>query len=470
MRKNSIQFKITLWYTLALIAIVCLAMFSIRISTQVILRNAVRDYLYGVVEENSDDFYYLTAEEAEQATFEDSDVVIAYEGGSLVIDDDFMKMVSDVYSAIYTESGELIYGENPLSKGTQAIPFTTSKLWSMEYNEERYDLYDRKLSVPGLEEGIWLRGMVSQQRNVTQLNNIVRLTLYVLPFFILIAALIGALLAGRMLAPLRQLEETAQQIADGGDLKQRIEIGKGTDEVHTLANVFNEMVQRLDRTFEAEKQFTSDASHELRTPMSVIQAQSEYILEKDRTKKEYQEAFEVVARQSARMNNLINDMLDYTRMDQGNERYPLEQLDLSVVVGELCEELALVKEKNITLTCQAESNCIINGNRYLLERLLQNLISNAYRYGKQDGYIRVNLATAGGAYRLSVSDNGIGIPAEEKEKIFQRFYRADTSRSENGTGLGLSIVKKIAELHEANIDIESTVGEGSTFFIDFPKK
>ena len=241
------------------------------------------------------------------------------------------------------------------------------------------------------------------------------------------------------------------------------------DEVGKLATVFNRMLDRLQHSFDSERQFTSDASHELRTPTSVILAQTDYILEKDRPAEEYKEALEVVQKQGRKMNTLIADMLDYTRMDQGAERYPFETVDLSALTAETADQMALLGTRGIQLTSDVDDGVMVNGNALLLSRLLQNLISNAYRYGKDDGHIAVSLKQGPGDVQLAVSDDGIGIPTAEQIRIFDRFYRADSSRSTEGTGLGLSMVKRIAELHGATLELESEEGVGSTFRVFFKK-
>ena len=183
------------------------------------------------------------------------------------------------------------------------------------------------------------------------------------------------------------------------------------------------------------------------------------------------QAIRTIRRQGARMNGLINDMLDYTRMEQRSEQYEMTQLDLSGLTAETAESLALLQINGITLEMEIEPGITINGNRFLLLRLLQNLISNAYRYGKKDGVIEVRLARDHvqntDVAVLSVKDDGIGIAEEEQSRIFDRFYRSDASRSVQGTGLGLSMVQKIADLHGAEITLESAPGEGSCFSVRF---
>ena len=240
-------------------------------------------------------------------------------------------------------------------------------------------------------------------------------------------------------------------------------MGEGQDELHQLAAGFNGMFERLDQAFEMEKQFTSDASHELRTPVAVILAQCELMMGEEKSPKEYQHALNVIERQSRKMSKLIQDLLMYTRLELKTDKYKKEQVSLSEIAESVCEDMALIRRKGITLTRQVQEGITCSGNQMLLTRLLVNLISNAYRYGKENGHILVKLEKNTGEIRLSVEDDGIGIAPEEQERIFRRFYQTDSSRTGEGTGLGLSMVRQIAEFHGGTVQVESVPGKGSIF-------
>ncbi|MBQ2119266.1 MAG: HAMP domain-containing histidine kinase [Clostridia bacterium] len=463
MKNRSIRFKLTLWFSAALIVVVGITLLAVLTASRAVLRGTIRDYLVGTVEENVDKIRFVTGKGDTAANS-----YIPYGEGYLQIDLDFMQVVNEVHTALYTASGVMLYGENPLSRQTGDLAFTESHIRYMKIKGVRYDLYDRKLDIP-LPDGrpLWIRGVVPETKSAAQLGEITRLLLILLPILILLSVVSGYFLADRLLSPIRRIEKTAEEISAGDDLKKRIDGGGTRDEIGHLADVFNRMFDRLERSFEAEQRFTSDASHELRTPTAVILAQSEYTLEKERTPEEYVEALQVVQKQGKRMDALISDMLDYTRLEQSPERYVFETVDLSRLVSETAEQMTMVGTNGISLRTQVEEGVSVPGNPMLLSRLLQNLIGNAYRYGRENGHTTVSLFSDGGRTVLSVADDGIGIPREEQEKIFDRFYRGDASRSVRGTGLGLSMVKKIAELHGAGVEVESSPGEGSTFRIIF---
>ena len=466
----------TFWYAVALIGVAAFLFMAVYWAGSAVLRKTVRDYLISTVETNVDQIQYAASGQAEregaEANSMSGEILLEYGSGRLRIDDDFMNVVNDVQTALYTSDGTMIYGENPVAKETEAVPFTVSRTWNVRIGKIRYDGYDRKLNLRTPDGSpLWIRGIVAETENVQQMREISGLMLLVLPVLVLLALIAGYFLTGKMLAPIREIEQTAGRISEGSDLGERIDLGPGTDELHRLADVFNSMFDRLSEAFAAEQRFTSDASHELRTPLSVILVQCEVILEEEHTSEEYMQAIRTIRRQGARMNGLINDMLDYTRMEQRSEQYEMTQLDLSGLTAETAESLALLQINGITLEMEIEPGIMINGNRFLLLRLLQNLISNAYRYGKKDGVIEVRLARDHvqntDVAVLSVKDDGIGIAEEEQSRIFDRFYRSDASRSVQGTGLGLSMVQKIADLHGAEITVESAPGEGSCFSVRF---
>lgn len=468
MKKRSIRFKIMTWFSLVLIMLVGLTFFVVRLASEIVLRTTIRDYLIGAVEENVNKIQFT-----EEKLFRAGSIYIPYQSGFLEVDEDFLDVINDVHTALYTAEGTMLYGENPLARQAEVSSFSESRTWREKIDGVSYGFYDRKLNLPlPGDESLWIRGIASETRGADQLQEVSRISGLLLPVLLAFSVAFGYLLTGRLLRPIRRMEKTAEQISQGTDLKQRLDVGTSQDEIGRLAAVFNRMFARLERSFEAERQFTSDASHELRTPTSVILAECEYMLEKPRSTDEYEEALRVVQKQGQRMTDLIEDLLDYTRLEQRPEQYALERLDLSSLTVEMAESLTIPDRNGITLQTEIAPGVEIRGSRMLLSRLLENLISNAYRYGRENGHILVRLQAEPGDGSsgpvLSVCDDGMGIAAEEQEKIFDRFYRGDHSRSIPGTGLGLSMVKKIAERHGAEVRVESSPGQGSTFQILFP--
>ena len=462
MKHLSIRLKITLWFTAALILVVALSYFAVLSVSNRILHKTIQDTLIETVENNVDEVeFYSFADPANK-----TDYYLLFGDGYLEIDDDFLDEVNDVYTSLYRSDRLFLYGENPISQNTSDLVFRDAAVQELKIGRTLYYVYDRRLSGEELDE-LWLRGIVSEEQGDVQMAAIVRASLVLLPVLVILSSTGGYLLAQKSLRPIQQITETASHISKGGDLKKRIDLGSGSDELHALADNFNEMFERLDAAFETERRFTSDASHELRTPMSAILAQCELTLEQPRSMEEYEDALNVIYRQGRRMSKLINDMLDFTRLELKADSYPKNNVNLSELFSSICEDMSYIRERGITLTAQLEPDVFAVGNRDLLSRLLVNLISNAYRYGRDNGHILVTLAQDNGQIALSVADDGIGIAPEEQDKIFRRFYQADPSRCGNGTGLGLSMAAEIAQFHGGSIRVESEPQKGSRFIFIF---
>jgi len=468
LKNLSIRLKITLWFAVALFVIVAITYVVILTVSNQVIQKTIRDTLLHTVEDNVDEVEFYT--DISQVDIANSvDHFIMYNSGYLEVDDDFLDEVNDVYTALYLSDGTLMYGENPLAVALADLEFSDSEIRERTVNGELYYILDRHLTQKGLED-LWLRGVVSEHQGEVQMHEISTLSLIILPIILIAAVLGGYFIAKRMLMPIKQITNASENISRGGDLKKRIELDSGKDELHQLADSFNNMIARLDESFEAERQFTSDVSHELRTPMSVIMAQCEYTLDEERTPQEYERALRLIRRQGRKMTKLINDMLDFVRLERRGTNYQIEKLNLSALVNSVCEDMSLIRERGISLEHEVEDEIWVDGNPALLSRLLSNLISNAYRYGKDDGHIKVRLKKSQDEVTLSVSDDGIGISREDKEKIFRRFYQADSSRTGSGTGLGLSMVKEIASFHGGSMSVESEPGKGSEFTFHLPVK
>lgn len=468
MKKLPLRLKITLWFSLMLIFLVTLSyVLVISVSNSVLLKN-LRNDLIMTVEDNYDEVEYFD-ELDEILDDNDSDHYIVYKHGYVEIDDDFIGFANGIYSFIYDENGKRVYGTDPTDGKTDSEKFTDKGLRTVRVDGEKYYIYDRRLTNKGVEN-MWIRGLVSHEKADAPISDVARRSMIALVVLVVLGIAGGYIIAMKSLKPIKDIEEVARDISQSGDLKKRIKLGKGNDELHNLADTFDSMFDRLESSFESEKQFTNDVSHELRTPMAVIMAQCDYALGEEMTAEEYRESLEVIQRQGGKMSKMITQMLEFSRIERRSEKYPVEELDFSDLVENLCADLALLKHKGITLECTARQGITVNGNHMLLTRLVSNLVSNAYRYGIENGKTVVTLTSDGENALLSVKDNGIGIAPDEQEKIFHRFYQADPSHSGGGTGLGLSMVKEIAAFHGGTVSVESEPGKGSEFIVRLPMK
>ncbi len=316
---------------------------------------------------------------------------------------------------------------------------------------------------------IWVRGVVKASGLGGVWGTLVRLAAIILPVFLIISALIGKVITNKALEPARRLSDAVSEIHSGNDLSKRIDVSDGDPTIKAVSEGFNEMMRRLEVSFESERHFTSDASHELRTPTAVILAECEYQLSRTELDEEDREGFETIHKQTVSMKQLIAQLLEMTKMQQNSLQLQKEKEDLSVLVSSLCDDCEVLNKKGITLHRDIDSNAIIEMDVLLISRLVTNLLSNAYNYGREKGNIFVSMKKEKEKIRLSVADDGIGIAKEHQEKIFNRFYRVDKARCrEDGcSGLGLPMVKQIALLHNAEVFLESEEGKGSCFTIEF---
>lgn len=465
MKKSSLLFKITIWFSVAVIIISGAAVFVTVAIGKSVLERTIREGLVETVENNLDEVEFY--KEYDKLEFDDPyDLYIEYKHGYLEIDDDFVRSVNGISTALYDESS-LIYGDGSFFPDNRRPAFKNRAVSKVKTDLGTYYIYDIKLEIKELGSPLWMRGTVSAETSISQINTISKAVLMLIPLFVAFAIVGGYIIAKRALSPMFGIKKAAEEIENGNDLSKRIELQNSSDEIQSLADSFNGMFARLEDSFKKEQQLTNDISHELRTPVSVIGAQCQLSLEGESSKEELKEALELIQRQDKKMTRVINDMLQFARIERGAAEIQKEKLNLSDCVCSICEDMSLLSEKGICLSFEIEPEIFVNGNFELLTRMTINLISNAYRYGKENGKIEVRLKKENERAVLSVTDDGIGIKEEELGKIWNRFYRSDASRSSEGTGLGLSFVKEIAEIHGAKAEVQSELGKGSTFTVTF---
>ena len=311
---------------------------------------------------------------------------------------------------------------------------------------------------------VWLRGITSAENDFSAARVITILALILLPVLVVITAVVGWFIARHAFKPVRQITDTVDAINDGDDLTARIGLRRGRDEIHRLAATFDRMFDRLERSFDREKRFASDASHELRTPVAIILAECEYARQNAQTVDDYRESLEVVERQGRRMSTLINQLLNITRMDQGTQVISREDADFSELADVVADETVRASGKALEVEKDIAPGVHANVDVGLMSRLVQNLVENACKYTPEGGRVRVSLAAAEGRLTLTVADNGIGIAKRDLPHIWERFWQADSSRGvDKGSGLGLAMVKQIADAHGGALSVESEPGRGSTF-------
>ena len=291
---------------------------------------------------------------------------------------------------------------------------------------------------------------------------------------LLVLALAGAsgwLLARRALRPVVETASAVRRITDR-NLHERLPEPQTNDEIGSLIQVFNKLLARLDRAFEAQRRFTADASHEICTPLTILKGDTEVALLERRTPREYEELLRSNLEEIERLSKLTIDLLWLARSDAGEQQLEKELVFLNEVVADVVKRLRqMANERGVTILADVSEMVLVEGDHAAIQSIVYNLVSNALRYTPRGGSVRITLGyDGGGATRLEVADTGMGIHAEDLPHIFERFYRAGNARSRepSGTGLGLAICRTMAEAHGGRIEVESAPGEGSRFSLLLP--
>jgi len=294
------------------------------------------------------------------------------------------------------------------------------------------------------------------------------------PLVLLISGFAGYWLSGRALKPVDDIGRTVQRISSK-NLSERLTLRGSGDELDRLAETLNGMLDRLESSFRLVTRFTADASHELRTPVSIIRTTGEVITTSKRTPEEHEEAWGRVSQQVERISGLIDDLLLLTRTDAGHAELVTEVVDLGPLILSTTREIAILAETSgVTLTTSIAHSCPVVGDPDALRRVFLALLENALKYTPQGGSIQVALrAERTGKSELavaSIQDSGIGISADDLPRIFDRFYRVSTDRSRRtgGVGLGLSIAQSLIAQHRGRIMVTSLRGQGSLFEVKLP--
>lgn len=290
------------------------------------------------------------------------------------------------------------------------------------------------------------------------------------PLLLVLAWLGGYWLSGRALTPVDEISKAASQISVQ-ELSVRLPASGVGDELDRLSGVLNDMLARLESAFNRIAEFTADASHELRTPVAIIQTTSELMQTRPRTEDEHLRAWAKVTQETQRMSQLISDLLTLARMDSGSVDLELHATDLAEIARSAIEEMRVMADTvGIQLALEvALPPCMIRGDTEALRRVVCILLDNAIKFSTSPSVVRIVVENKGAAL-LTVSDSGPGIASDDLPLIFERFYRVskDRSRKTGGSGLGLSIASRIVEAHGGKINVESTPGQGSTFTVRLP--
>jgi len=301
-------------------------------------------------------------------------------------------------------------------------------------------------------------------------KRILNLFLFIFPFGIVLSILCGYLVTRRSLNVIKTITETAARITSK-NLNERITVPTGKDEIIILINTLNSMIDRLEKSFLTVQQFSHDAAHELKTPLTIIRGELEMLLKEDKCSDELVKTIENIIEEIQYLSSIANKLLLIHSLDTGKVEHHFIAVKLDKIIEETFQDAKILSaEKNLSLRLEKNDPVEVTGDEELLIRLLWNIIDNAVKFTPFGGNISLSLEKRGGNAVITVTDTGVGIPQEDIPKIFNRFYRVDKSHSRQlgGSGLGLAICKWIVELHKGEITVKSEVNKGSQFAVILP--
>jgi heavy metal sensor kinase len=461
MKKLSIGSKLTLWY----LAIFAFAQFLFGIG----MWFALRQHLYGIADhalkgqvEDLGNLLKAQKEKNRNVPKLKEEVSEAYD---LEHSGDFLQ--------IYDGEGNWIFRAPSLERNQiQPVPPLTVKHRSFRnlqldgkpyrFITQRLDVYGRAFTV---QMGVPIEEMMAT------LAVFERYLLFLAPLLLLVAATGGYWLSRRALSPVDAIARAARNIS-GGNLSARLDQLNTGDELQRLSDTLNEMLVRIEDAFLRVTQFTADASHELRTPISLIRTEAEIVLRKSRGNQEYREALRHILLEAERTTSLMEELLSLARADSGRENLHLVLLDLKALIEETAGDWQqLLESRNLQFThASGNQQLPVLADRMALRRLLAILLDNSLKYTPPPGTIALRVEVRGDRAVIAVHDTGIGIAYQDQTKIFERFYRVDKARSRvsGGAGIGLAIADWIVKQHRGLIAVQSAVGKGSTFTVELP--
>lgn len=371
----------------------------------------------------------------------------------------------------FLDINDKLIDKSPNLKGLQL------KLYKYQLDNQFIDTYlnkkpIRQIQVPLFDEKkiVGHLFVAMSLDDATMILGNLRNTFYIaFPLILIVLFLIARLIAGRSIKPVTMITETSRRITKD-NLKDRIVLPQNKDELYVLSKTINDLLDRIENAVEREKQFTSDASHELRTPLTVLKGTLEVLIRKSRTQAEYEDKIKYSITEVNRLNNLVDQLLLLARFEDQKQSLKIEKVYLNALILDILTLYSgKINTKKITINHSFSKDYFIKSDNYLVSIIISNIISNAIKYSEEQGEISIVLSKKEGKTICTISDNGIGIAAEDLDKIFNPFYRSSpTNHPEiKGSGLGLSIVKKIAQLLHTKFEIKSKINQGTVVILSF---
>jgi heavy metal sensor kinase len=450
---DSIRTKLTLWYA----GVLALLIIAFAVITYVSFERIFRQETDENLLEMSKNFAF--AVNAEQNN--EDDKPSPNESITEIIKEFKFK---DSYIFVLSNDGKLV--EKTFDADFPSN-FPLDSYTTFEFNNGNFRVFSTSLNVGNTNFKLLSYHDLAEHFEIT--NRLFNLFLLITPLVILLAILFGYLLAKRSLKPISEMSRQAKTIS-ANNLNSRLLVKNDRDEIGSLATVINDLLERLENSFEQQRRFMADASHELRTPLAIVRGESEVALSKEnRPNEELRESLAIVNDESKRLTKIVEDLFTLSRADAGQFQANFKQVYLDEIVADCVRSIRTLAEKRKINIDFSSTETQINGDEKLLHRLFLNLLDNAVKYNHDGGKISIIVENK----QVTVINTGIKIDEIEQTKIFERFYRIDKSRSRSletntsGAGLGLSISKWIAELHQAKLELTASDEIQTTFSVKF---
>jgi heavy metal sensor kinase len=452
-----IRVRLTVWYVF-LLAIV-LVLFSL------VLFFSLKGSLLGEVDRG---LRNSAGQVVSGLDWEDSHLIVMESENS---QDVLTKMAAQGFLVVLSENnGRVLQSTGPYSEVIGNKPTLVSGYRTLKTPKGDWRVYTVKISVPHKGQQLALRVGESLSRTESALSTLLVLELVIVPITLCLAVVVGLFFAGRALKPVGRITELAASI-DAVDLDQRLDLDLPDDDLGRLARTFDDMLQRLDQAFSAQKRFASEAAHELRTPLTIMKGNTEVALARERTAAEYREALTELEEEVDHLTLLSEDLLALSQADSDSATLDFQELDVGGVLDKAVTTLSpIAKQKGVRVKFERREQAPFCGDYSKLVRMFVNILDNAVKYCPPDSMVSVSLTQGSDGIDIKIRDTGPGIDPEELDHVFDRFHRSALARQMNpgGSGLGLPIARWIAREHGGEIEVMSPPGEGATFKITLP--
>jgi heavy metal sensor kinase len=474
---SSTKIRLTFWY----VGVLALILILFAAATYFLFDSVLRYQTDSTLAEIATSF-----ENTAYRELEDEDIKNNKEKVGDAIRDATVEVSFKNYKLFVFSSDKTLLSETETTKLDTDIPSETAQKWLAGFtqngsasmndytnNDETFRVYYHSFKIN--EKDFYLLVVHPLEESEDLLEKVRYAFLITVPLALIFASLGGYLLVRKSLAPIAEMSEKAEEIT-ARNLHERLPVENEEDELGRLARTFNRLLARLNLSFEQQQRFMADASHELRTPVSIVRGEAEVSLTKDNRKSsEYRETIEIMQKEAERMSRIIEDLFTLARADAGENPLQKHSIYLEDILNDTVKAFrSIASKRGIDLSLETKNEMPMKADEQMLKRLFANLIDNAIKHTKTKVNIIASLEN--GTYKIDFSDDGEGIAVEDQTQIFERFYRVDKARSRqkeatvgSGAGLGLSISKWISEIHNGTLELTKSDLHGSVFSVTFPQ-